>query len=162
MDVTEKLPFAEGYFDAVFCMNSLSFYGGSVGFLRHLLKHLKRGGILSVGSECFNAEFTPEECQNPPAVFSWPHPTGGNVWDGDFAKQHSPPWWRDLFTDSGLLEVLACRELEDGLILFEDGVRYNIEHGIDLEDARRSIDQLEYGREHSPHQTLFVIAARKL
>jgi hypothetical protein len=29
LDITQPLPFAEGYFDAVFCMNSLSFYGGS-------------------------------------------------------------------------------------------------------------------------------------
>src|SRR5689334_5374183 len=37
LDVTENLPFAEDYFDAVFCMNSFSFYGGNVEFLRHLL-----------------------------------------------------------------------------------------------------------------------------
>jgi len=37
LDVTHELPFAEGYFDAIFCMNSLSFYGGSVEFLHHLL-----------------------------------------------------------------------------------------------------------------------------
>lgn len=30
LDVTGRLPFADEYFDAIFCMNSLSFYGGSL------------------------------------------------------------------------------------------------------------------------------------
>jgi len=37
LDVTRELPFAENYFDAIFSMNSFSFYGGTVEFLRHLL-----------------------------------------------------------------------------------------------------------------------------
>ena len=44
MDITGRLPFAAEYFDAIFCMNSFSFYGGSVEFLQHLLKHLKPAG----------------------------------------------------------------------------------------------------------------------
>src|SRR5512139_1125174 len=55
MDITERLPFADEYFDAIFCMNSLSFYGGSVGFLEHLLKHLKQGGQFAVGMETLNS-----------------------------------------------------------------------------------------------------------
>ena len=41
MDATQPLPFPEDYFDAIFCMNSFNFYGGSLDFLKHLLKHLK-------------------------------------------------------------------------------------------------------------------------
>jgi SAM-dependent methyltransferase len=161
LDATGELPFAEEYFDAVFCMNSLSFYGGSVEYLHHLLKHLRSGGVFCVGSECFDLEFTPQEFANPPAVFSWQHPSGGSVWDGDFSKQHSPPWWRDLFHASGLLEVTECYELPDAVVLFEDQVLHYVEHDIDPEDVRRTVAQLEYGYEHSPHQTIFVIAARK-
>jgi SAM-dependent methyltransferase len=161
LDVTKELPFAERYFDAIFCMNSLSFYGGSVAFLQRLLVHLKPGGVFSVGSECFDAEFSPQEYKNPPDVFSWPHPSGGNVWDDDFSKQHAPPWWRDLFQASGLLDVLTCYELEDGLILLEDQVLHNIVHGVDPEDTQMCIEQIEYGYTHSPHQTLFAIVARK-
>jgi SAM-dependent methyltransferase len=162
LDVTHELPFAEGYFDAIFCMNSLSFYGGSVDFLHHLLAHLRPGGVFGVGSECFDAEFSPQEYENPPAVFSWQHPSGGSVWDGDFCKQHSPPWWADLFRASGLLDVFTCHELEDGLTLLEDKVLHDIEYETDPEDTQHSIDQIEYGYTHSPHQTLFVIAARRV
>lgn len=56
LDVTRGLPFAESYFDAIFCMQAFHSFGGSVAFLRHLLPHLKPGGQLCVGGTCFNEE----------------------------------------------------------------------------------------------------------
>lgn len=165
MDVREHLPFAEGYFDAIFCMNSLSFYGGSVEFLHHLLKHLKQGGQFSVGMETLNEEFPPEAHASPPSVFNYnlPPPDGGvNVWEDDFAKMHSPSWWEKLFRDSGLLEILHCAVLEDATILYEDLVLYQIEHNLDLEDVKHSIDQLEWGRKNRPYKSLFIITAKRL
>jgi SAM-dependent methyltransferase len=162
LDVTQELPFAERYFDAIFCMNSLSFYGGSVAFLQHLLKHLKPGGPFCVGSECFDTEFTPEQAAHPPAVFAWQHPAGFSIWDDDFSKQHSPDWWKTLFESSGLLQVHNCLELDDATILFEDQVLHDIEHNIDPDDVERMVAQIEYGYTHSPHQTMFVIAATKM
>ena len=161
MNITKALPFAESYFDAIFCMNSFSFYGGNVDFLQHLLKHLRPGRRLCVGSECFNEEFTPQEAASPPKVFAWEFPSGGNVWDGDFSKQHSPQWWADLFTDSGLLEVLQCWELEDSGPLLEDAVLYDIAHDIDPENAMRYIEQILYGYDNSPHESVFIITGRK-
>src|SRR5574340_856608 len=68
LDITGRLPFAERYFDAVFCMNSFSFYGGSLEFLNHLLPHLRPRGQLAIGSEVLSGEFTPEQLASPPAV----------------------------------------------------------------------------------------------
>ena len=64
LDARKALPFAEEYFDAVFCMNSFNFYGDNVAFLRHLLKHLKPGGQLCIGSEVLTDEFTEEQLKN--------------------------------------------------------------------------------------------------
>ncbi|MBN1934931.1 MAG: methyltransferase domain-containing protein [Anaerolineae bacterium] len=162
LDATNELPFADGYFDAIFCMNSFSFYGGSVEFLAHLLKHLKAGGEFCVGSEGFNAEFMPEERANPPAPFAWQHPGGFSIWEDDFSKQHSPEWWKDLFEKSGLLRVTDCFELPDADILFEDTFLHDIERGDDPFDIEKMLEQLAYNRTHSPHQTLYVVAAIKL
>ncbi len=165
LDVTGRLPFADEYFDAIFCMNSLSFYGGSVGFLQHLLKHLKRGGQFVVGMETLNAEFSPKERQNPPAVFNYNLPPPNehvNVWEDDFSKMHSPPWWEALFRDSGLLQVESCGELDDAEVLYEDLVKYQIEHDLDPADVQISIQQIEYGRSHRPAKTLFTLAAVKV
>jgi SAM-dependent methyltransferase len=165
LDVTGPLPFGDGYFDAIFCMNSLSFYGGNVGFLQHLVRHLKKGGEFVVGMETLNAEFSPEERQNPPAVFNYSLPPPYehiNVWEEDFSKMHSPPWWERLFWESRLLHVESCCEVDDAEVLYEDLVKYQIEHGLDPADVEVSIQQIEYGRSHRPAKTLFVLAAARL
>ncbi len=165
LDVTARLPFAAGYFDAIFCMNSLSFYGGSVEFLEHLLQHLKRGGQFIVGMETLNAEFTVEERRHPPAAFNYnlPPPLEHvNVWEEDFSKMHSPLWWKKLFEESGLLRVETCYELDDAELLYEDLVKYQIEHNLDPADVDVSIRQIEYGRTHRPAKTLFVLSAERL
>ncbi len=75
---------------------------------------------------------------------------------------HSPPWWERLFRDSGLLQVESCYELEDAEVLYEDLVKYQIEHDLDPADVEISIQQIEYGRSHRPAKTLFVLTAVKL
>ena len=165
MDITRELPFAENYFDAIFSMNSFSFYGGTWEFLRHLLKHLKPGGQLCVGGEVLSDEFTAEQLENPPYVYAFKLPPPNenvDVFADDFSKQHTPQWWKDFFAGSGLLEVTDCHELEDATILYEDLVLYNIEHKLDPDDVEISIAQLEYGRTRRPRKSLFTITARKL
>lgn len=164
MDATEPLPFSENYFDAIFCMNSFNFYGGNVDFLRHLLKHLKPGGQLCVGSEVLSAEFTAEQLANPPQVYAFKLPSPNehvDVFEDDFKKQHTPEWWCNLFQSSGLLQVEYCQELEDADVLYEELVRYEYEHNIDPFDVQICLDQIEWGRTHQPRKTLFVITAYK-
>jgi SAM-dependent methyltransferase len=164
LDVTQRLPFAEAYFDAMFCMNTLSFYGGSIDFLRHLLKHLRVGGEVCVGMESLNEECSAEARANPPEVYNYNLPPPNedeNVWDGDFSRMHSPPWWQSLFESSDLIEITHCAELHDATVLYEDLVLYQIDHGLDPEDVERSIAQIEYGRQNRPYKTLFVLTGRK-
>jgi SAM-dependent methyltransferase len=165
MDVTGRLPFADHYFDAIFSMNSFSFYGVSVEFLQHLLKHLKPGGQLCIGSECLSDEFTPEQLVHPPVVYSFklPPPNEGvDVFEDDFKKQHTPQWWKNFFESSGLLEVLDCRELEDADILYEDLVLYEHEYQVDPFDVEICLQQIEWGRHNRPRKSLFTLTARKV
>jgi cyclopropane fatty-acyl-phospholipid synthase-like methyltransferase len=163
MDVQQRLPFADGYFDAIFCQNSFSFYGGSVEFLQHILKHLKPGGPLVIGSEVLTSEFTPEQLANPPYVYAFPLPDAPkvNVFEDDFKKQHTPEWWRELFAGSGLLEVEYCDHLDDADVLYEELVRYEYEHISDPFDVQICLQQMEWARHYEPRKSLFVIAARK-
>ncbi len=164
MDATQSLPFANDEFDAIFCMNSFNFYGAEPGFLAHLLKHLKPGGRLCIGSEVLSVEFTPEQLANPPFVYSFNLPPPNeqvNVFEGDFIKQHSPAWWRDFFTASGLVKVEACCELDDAEALYQELIRYEYENNIDPFDVQILLDQLVWGHAHQPHKSLFVLCARK-
>ena len=165
LDVTNELPFGADYFDAIFCMNSFNFYGGSVEFLQHLLNHLKTGGLLCLGSEVLSDEFTPGQLQDPPYVYAFRLPPPNehvDVFEGDFKKQHTPRWWRDLFESSGLLGVEHCAELDDADVLYEELVRYEYEHALDPFDVEMCLQQMEWGETHRPRKSLFVLAARKL
>ena len=160
MDATQPLPFPENHFDAMFSMNSFSFYGGSVEFLKHLLKYLKPGGQLCIGSEALSSEFTAEQLADPPAVYAFKMPPPNehvDVFEDDFKRQHTAGWWRNLFESSGLLEVECCQELDDADILFEELVRYEHEHAIDPFDVQICLDQIEWGCIHEPRKTLFVL-----
>jgi cyclopropane fatty-acyl-phospholipid synthase-like methyltransferase len=165
MDVTQRFPFAEDYFDAIFSMNSFSFYGGTVDFLKHLLRHLKAGGQLCIGSEALSDEFTPDQLRNPPAVYSFRLPPPNervDVFADDFRKQHTPQWWKQFFDSSGLLRVEDCHELEDADVLYEELVRHEHEQGTDPFDVDICLQQIEWGRHNRPRKTLFTITARRV
>ncbi len=165
LDASCELPFADEYFDAIFSMNSFSFYGGSVEFVGRLLRHLKPGGQLCIGSEVLTDEFTPEQLQSPPPVYSFKLPPPNqdvDVFEGDFIKQHTAAWWENLLDGSGLLHVTHCAELDDADILYEDMVLYNVEHNLDPEDVQICIQQIEWGKTNRPRKSLFVITGNKL
>lgn len=165
MDVTHELPFAEDYFDAVFCMNSFNFYGGSVVFLQHLLKHVRPGAQLCIGSEVLTDEFTPEQLADPPYVYAFrlpPPDEDVDVFEGDFKKQHTPRWWRELFARSGLLEVECCEELDDAAVLYDEMVRHEYEHDLDPFNVQICLAQREWDRTNRPRRSLFVLTAHKL
>jgi hypothetical protein len=84
-----------------------------------------------------------------------------DVFEGDFIKQHTARWWRDLFDRSGLLQVEYCEELEDADILYEELIRYEYEHDVDPFDVEISLEQIEWGRTNRPRKSLFVLTALK-
>jgi len=164
LDTTRPLPFAQDYFDAIFCLNSLFFFGGSVEVLENLLGHLRPGGRFAVGMEAFNEEFTPAQQRDPPEVYNYrlsPPRDHLDLWEGHYSRMHSPGWWEALFRRTGAVDVLHCHELEDAVILYEDMARYYIERGLHQEDVPWLLAQLAYGRTHRPYPTLFTLTARK-
>lgn len=165
MDAREPLPFPENFFNTIFCMNSFNFYGGSVNYLKHLLQHLKPGGQICIGSEALTCEFTEEQMKSPPPVYAFKLPPPNEhveVFQDDFAKQHTPGWWKDLFQSSGLLHVESCQELDNADVIYEELVRYEHEHEVDPFDVQMCLDQMEWGQTHEPRKTLFVLTAHKL
>jgi SAM-dependent methyltransferase len=157
LDITQRLPFADGYFDAIFCMDSMHYYGGNVESMRHLLKHLKPGGRFCIGSPCFNREFTEEE------LASLPHESSGEVWASEFSKYHSPHWWRALLEETGLVRTVECAELEDGVVLWEAELLYHIEScGWSAERAQSDFAQMAYGHDNEPYLTHFVLTVQKM
>lgn len=165
LDVTGELPFAEGYFDAVFCMNSFSFYGGSDAFVAKIVRYLKPGGQICIGSETLSAEFTPEQLANPPEVYAFrlPPPNEAvDVFADDFSQQHTAEWWRGLFERSGLVAVEHCAGVEDAAEIYGELVRYEHEAGTDPFDVQICLRQIAWGERNEPRKALFVLTARRM
>jgi len=161
LDAGRSLPFAENYFDALFCMNSLSFFGGDVDSLRRLARYVKKGGAFVAGGECMSREFTEQEKRNPPEVYSFAE----GIWEGDFLKLHSPAWWRELMTACGDLDVRECAELDDGVIMHEEKLAAAPSRaylGMTEAEARDiEMRQVLYGREHDARMTVFLAATSR-
>jgi SAM-dependent methyltransferase len=164
LDITEPLPFADGYFDAVFCMTSIHYFGVTTDFLKHLLKYLKRGGRFCVGNTCFDREIPADQV---PDVYRTT-PPGGILdgWQSECSRYHSPAWWQRLFADSGIANVVECLELEDGPAMWEDKLAYDLERSgwsqEKVDSLRWKIDQILYGRNHRPRFTFFVATVERL
>ncbi len=164
LDITEPLLFADGYFDAVFCMTSIHYFGVTTGFLKHLLQYMKRGGRFCVGNTCFDREIPADQV---PDIYRTT-PPGGILdgWQSECSRYHSPVWWQRLFVDSGIVKVIECLELEDGPAMWEDKLAYDLERSDwsdeKVDSLRWKIDQILYGRDHSPRFTFFVATVERL
>ena len=156
LDANQRLPFPDDYFQAFFCMQALHSFGTDPDVVRRLLAHLAPGGLFGVGGTCFDRE--PDD--NLPEVFT---ETGG--WDAEYRHYHSPPWWSALFEETRLVDVLACEELHDGLVMWEDDVLYNGERAgwsrSWFEKSKWLIDQIVFSRDHEPSLTHYVSTVRK-
>jgi len=164
LDIAEPLPFAKGYFDAIFCMTSIHYFGVTTGFLKHLLPYMKRRGRFCVGNTCFDREIPADQV---PDIYRTTPP--GNIlngWQSECSRYHSPAWWQRLFADSGIVKVIECSELEDGPAMWEDKLAYDLERSgwsqEKVDSLRWKIDQILYGRDHRPRFTFFVATVERL
>ena len=110
-----------------------------------------------MGTTCFNEAVTRETL---PDVYR--HTDG---WDAQYEKYLWPDWWRALFEESGLVEILECDELEDGVILWEDDVVYGAEKAqwsdAYFQKAQWLIEHIVYGRDHRPYLTHLLATLQK-
>ena len=159
LDVTQTLPFAEDYFDAIFCMDAIHYFGANSGFFSRLLALLKPGGRLVIGSPCFSHEFTSSQLAHMPCEYD----DGTSLWPNEFSRYHSPSWWGDLISGTGLVTVTTCQELPDGIVLWEDDTLDNMARGQSEQAALKDAAQILYGRNHPdfPYLTHFLLAAQK-
>ncbi len=147
-----QLPFAEGYFDAVFSMDAFAYFMTDDLYPQYLAKFLAPGGIVCIGGHCFASELTPET----PKEFLW------NI----AHAYHSPDWWSQHFQKRGHFEILHCQQHRLGRELWLDEVRRLVEkcHPRDMDEGRRedvlhSIVMLLTDKQRFVSQ--FILVARK-
>ena len=122
-----KLPFAEHYFDAMFCMDSFFYYGTDDFFLRSLVKYFKAGAVLCIGGPCYRDGYTPDDS----VLFHF----------SDSVGYHSPRWWKEHFDRSGVVEDVVSVEHPLGAELWEDYVLYSMENADNDPNVRNYVDK---------------------
>lgn len=106
------LPFAAGYFDAVFCMDAYHYFGTDDFYLKYLCKFVRNGGGIAIGGPCYANELTdavPRE---------WLH--------SESQAYHSPGWWEHHFRRTGPVDVLHCQVHPKGRELWLDDVHRSL------------------------------------
>lgn len=101
-DATEKLPFAEEYFDVLFSVDAYHYFGHTKEMLPALIPFVKKGGYIAVAVPGLQREFqdnVPEEMQP--------------FWNSDMERTlHSLAWWENLWSKEKGIEIISCREMD--------------------------------------------------
>ncbi|MEL7569913.1 MAG: methyltransferase domain-containing protein [Eubacteriaceae bacterium] len=88
------LPFADEYFDAVFCIDAFHYFGADENYLdKHLAPLVKKGGIIAVSIPGLKKEFAngvPEELMP--------------FWQDDI-NFYTLSWWKSLWQQSDKIEI---------------------------------------------------------
>lgn len=97
------LPFAGEFFDAVVCVDAWHLFGLGTGFAGRIAHYIKPGGHLAMIGPGIVQEF---EHGLPQHVIPF--------WQQEFWSLHSPAWWRTLWQDEPLLDVVHADIVPDG------------------------------------------------
>jgi len=107
-----SLPFATGFFDAIVCIDSFSYYGTDDLYLNYLARFVKSGGQVGIAGAGLMQEI---EGPVPEHLRQW--------WTNDFWCLHSAAWWRRHWERTGVVEGGLADTLPDGWRFWLDWLR---------------------------------------
>jgi len=102
VDATRGLPFAEGYFDILFCVDAYHYFGRTPEMLPSLIPYVKKGGHIAVAVPGWKMEMdngVPDELK--PFFLQ-----------EDAETFQTADWWRALWSKAGGIEMVQCREMD--------------------------------------------------
>jgi len=103
VDATKGLPFAHGYFDILFTVDSYHYFGDTEEMLPSLIPFVKKGGYIAVAIPGLKYEFGENV---PDDMKPW--------WDDPEVARtiRSTGWWTDLWNKTGGIEIEGIREMD--------------------------------------------------
>jgi SAM-dependent methyltransferase len=98
-----SLPFADGFFDAIVCIDSFPYYGTDDLYLSYLARFVKPGCPVGVAGAGLVREI---EGPLPEHLREW--------WTQDLWCLHSATWWRRHWERTGIMEIELADTMPDG------------------------------------------------
>jgi cyclopropane fatty-acyl-phospholipid synthase-like methyltransferase len=107
-----SLPYAEGFFDAIVCIDSYTYYGTDDLYLAYFSKFVRPGGQIGIMVPGLTRDF---EDGVVPEHLTRRQRNGGTFWDPrECFSFHTARWWRRHWQQTGLADVEVADTLEDG------------------------------------------------
>lgn len=106
-----SLPFADEFFDAIVCIDSIIYYGTDDMYLNYLARFVKPGGQIAfagAGLMQESNEVIPEHLK------TW--------WTPDVWSLHTAGWWRRHWERTGITTIEVADSLPDGWKLWKDWI----------------------------------------
>jgi len=111
-----QLPYAEGFFDAIVCVDSYVYYGTDDLYLSYFARFVKPGGEIGV----IMAGLTQDFDGPVPEHLTRPQQNGNVFWDPqECTCFHTTAWWRHHFDKSGVVTVDYAEDLAEGCQLWK-------------------------------------------
>ena len=130
------LPFADGFFDGVICIDAYIYFGTDDLYLDYIHHFIKPGGFIAIAVPGFMQDFSgplPEHLKPFWAQECW-------TW-------HTVDWWHQLWARTGLVEVQTVDILEGGWKLWVQWKQARLAAGIrdgkDVSSLKSDIQVLE-------------------
>jgi SAM-dependent methyltransferase len=98
-----SLPYAEGFFDAIVCVDSYIYYGTDDTYLAHFVKFVKPGGQIGIVVPGLMRDFNgpvPEHLKP--------------FWGEDCWSWHTLDWWQHLWARTELVDIEVVETMPDG------------------------------------------------
>ncbi len=142
------LPFAQGYFDAIVCVDAWEYFGTADNYLAYITKFLVPGGQLGVATPALRREvrelgFIPEHIKK--------------LVGSEALAWHTADWWRFQWEITELVEVTAARFQESG---WADWATWSQAASAYRGERDGSLDMLE--ADQGEYLTFAILAARTL
>jgi cyclopropane fatty-acyl-phospholipid synthase-like methyltransferase len=132
-----KLPYAEGFFDAIVSVSAYHYFGGVRGYLSSVfIRLVKPGGLFGFVSPGFSKELDPADEKR--LRLAWG--------DFDFITFHSAEWWRGLLSSEEACDVLVCETLKDGGQVWIDWEEVYVVAHDDFDNWQTKLLQNECGK----------------
>jgi cyclopropane fatty-acyl-phospholipid synthase-like methyltransferase len=107
-----SLPFAEEFFDAIVCIDSLIYYGTDDLYLNYLARFVKPGGPVGIAGAGLVREI---EGSLPEHLREW--------WTQDLWCLHSAAWWNVHWERTGIMDIELADTMPEGSQLWLDWIR---------------------------------------
>ena len=102
-----SLPFAQGFFDAIVCVDAYFYFGADDAYLENIIKFLRPGGQIGMIVPGYMKDIT----NGVPDYMREEFDDGSCTWQ-------TVPWWRNLWEKTGLVSIDVADNLTDGWALW--------------------------------------------